>query len=78
MMVIWLITVIQKQSRITIQQAIDHPKALLRIIAGAFSGPFLGVTLSLFALQYASIGVVSTLMALPPIFFTPHRILLLQ
>ncbi len=71
MMVIWIITVIQKKSRITIQQAIDHPKALLRIIGGAFSGPFLGVSLSLFALQYASIGVVSTLMALPPIFLLP-------
>ena len=71
MIVIWLITIIQKQVRATIQQAVEYPNALWKIIGGAFSGPFLGVSLSLFALQYTSIGVASTLMALPPIFLLP-------
>jgi len=44
---------------------------LWAILGGAFSGPFLGVSLSLFALQNTSIGVASTLMALPPIFLLP-------
>ena len=71
MTVIWLITIIQKQARTTIQHAVDYPNALWKIIGGAFSGPFLGVSLSLFALQTTSIGVASTLMALPPIFLLP-------
>jgi len=38
---------------------------------GAFTGPFLGVTLSLVALSQAQIGVASTLMALPPVLLLP-------
>ncbi|MCJ7718115.1 MAG: DMT family transporter, partial [Anaerolineales bacterium] len=71
MIVIWLITIIQRQARLTIQKAVDNPSALWKIMGGAFSGPFLGVSLSLFALQHTSIGVASTLMALPPIFLIP-------
>jgi len=39
--------------------------------AGAVTGPFIGVTLSLLALQLTSVGIASTLMALPPIFLLP-------
>lgn len=71
MLVIWVAAIVQKEFRKTIQKAISNPKALLGILGGAFSGPFLGVSLSLFALQHTSIGVASTLMALPPIFLLP-------
>lgn len=71
MIVIWLVTIIQKEFRTTIQQAIDFPSAMGKILGGAFIGPFLGVSLSLFALQHTSVGVASTLMALPPIFILP-------
>jgi len=71
MIVIWLVTIIQKEFRTTIQQAIDFPSAMGKILGGAFLGPFLGVSLSLFALQHTSVGVASTLMALPPIFILP-------
>ena len=40
-------------------------------VGGAFIGPFLGVSISLFALQNAPVGIVSTLMALSPIFLLP-------
>ena len=40
-------------------------------VAGSFTGPFLGVTLSLVALQLSSVGIASTLMALPPVFLLP-------
>ena len=40
-------------------------------LGGAFTGPFLGVTLSLVALQRAPVGIASTLLALPPIFLLP-------
>ncbi len=71
MIVIWLVTIIQKEFRTTIQQAADFPSAMGKILGGAFLGPFLGVSLSLFALQHTSVGVASTLMALPPIFILP-------
>ena len=69
--VIWLITLMQRKIKNTLQEVKKHPQALWAIVGGAFSGPFLGVTLSLFALQHTSIGVASTLMALPPIFLLP-------
>ncbi len=71
MIVIWIITLIQKEFKSTFQKAIRYPAAFWKIVGGAFSGPFLGVSLSLFALQHTSIGVASTLMALPPIFLLP-------
>ena len=71
MIVIWLITIIQKKSRTTIQLIINNPRARWKIIGGAFLGPVLGVSLSLFALQHTSIGVASTLMALSPVFILP-------
>jgi len=46
-------------------------RALWTTVAGSFTGPFLGVTLSLVALQLTSVGIASTLMALPPIFLLP-------
>lgn len=71
MIVIWIVTLIQKEFLSTINKVKLNPKSLWGIIGGAFSGPFLGVSLSLFALQHTSIGVASTLMALPPIFLLP-------
>jgi drug/metabolite transporter (DMT)-like permease len=71
MLVIWLFTIIQKRARWTIQQALASPGAMLKIAGGAFSGPFLGVSLSLLALQHTSVGIASTLMALSPIFLIP-------
>ncbi len=41
------------------------------ILGGAFSGPFLGVSFSLLAVQRAEVGVASTLMALPPVILLP-------
>ncbi len=71
MVVIWAVTLFQREFLSTIKKVVINPKALWSIIGGAFSGPFLGVSLSLFALQHTSIGVASTLMALPPIFLLP-------
>lgn len=45
--------------------------ALLEIVAGALTGPVLGVTLSLVAIARAPIGVASTLMSLTPVLLLP-------
>jgi len=71
MIVLWAVTLVQKEFKSTINKAISNPKALLGILGGAFTGPFIGVSLSMLALQHTSIGVASTLMALPPIFLLP-------
>ena len=71
MVVIWVLTAFQRKVSATISQVISNPNTMWKIIAGAFSGPFVGVSLSLFAIQHTSIGVASTLMALPPLFLLP-------
>ncbi len=53
-------------------------KAMGRTAIGAVFGPFLGVTLSLFAVQNTSAGAASTLMALTPVLIIPPSILILK
>ena len=48
-----------------------NPNSLKNIAAGAFIGPFIGVWLSLYAIQTTKVGIASTLMALTPIFHLP-------
>jgi drug/metabolite transporter (DMT)-like permease len=45
--------------------------ALRAMVAGSVSGPFLGIWLSMAAVQLAPLGIASTLMALPPVFLIP-------
>jgi len=47
--------------------ALKDKKGLWNGVAMTFFGPFLGVSLSLLALQYTSTGIASTLMAISPI-----------
>lgn len=67
----WLITLVQGKGISTVKTVLTDNQALIYIVGGAFVGPFVGVSLSLLALQYADVGVASTLMALPPIFLLP-------
>ena len=69
--VLWGFTFLRGQARATIRQLDTHHRATLYILGGAFTGPFLGVTASLIAIQNTEIGIASTLMALPPIFLLP-------
>lgn len=69
--VLWLITLLQGQAKKTISTFFNDRKGMFATMGGAFAGPFLGVSLSLFALQRVEVGVASTLTALPPIFLLP-------
>jgi drug/metabolite transporter (DMT)-like permease len=71
MSVLWLITAFQGQAHQTFVRLNAHRRALLFLSVGAVTGPFLGVSLSLFAVQQTAVGVASTLMALPPVFLLP-------
>lgn len=70
-LVLWGFTILRGQARETFQQISEKRSAFPYILGGAFTGPFLGVTLSLVAIQNAELGVASTLMALPPLFLLP-------
>ncbi len=49
-------------------------KVMIRVTIGSFFGPFLGVSLSLLAVQHINPGVASTLMAITPIILIPVAI----
>jgi drug/metabolite transporter (DMT)-like permease len=67
---LWLVTFIRGRVPATIKQLQDR-KGSAALFGGAFCGPFLGVWLSLVAVQNTYVGIASTLMALPPIFLIP-------
>jgi drug/metabolite transporter (DMT)-like permease len=70
-LVIWLHTALRGQIRETLLRfGIDRP-TWAYTLTGSFFGPFVGVTLSIVAIQNAAVGIASTLMALPPVFLLP-------
>jgi drug/metabolite transporter (DMT)-like permease len=52
----------------SIREASRHKSGMRSVMIGSFFGPFIGVALSLFAIQQTKTGIASTLMALVPIF----------
>ena len=69
--IIWAIAFIKKEALNTLKKSTSDWKVSNAIIAGTFVGPFIGVWLSLIAVQSTYVGVASTLMALTPIFMLP-------
>jgi len=69
--VLWTLAGLQGKARKTLNAMHDQPKVLGWLMLAAFTGPVLGATLSLFALQHTQVGVASTLIALPPVFLLP-------
>lgn len=68
---IWAWTAFEGQARSTLQELHRKPRVIGLLALGAFVGPVLGVSASLFAVQHAEIGVASTLMALTPVILLP-------
>ncbi len=50
-----------------VKEASKHKAGMRSVLIGSFFGPFIGVALSLFAIQQTKTGIASTLMALVPI-----------
>ena len=69
--IIWVMAFISRQAKETIEKVRAEPDALKQILIASFIGPFIGVYFSLVAIQFTSVGVASTLMALPPVFLIP-------
>jgi drug/metabolite transporter (DMT)-like permease len=68
--VIWLLALARGQVAET-WHALREQKAWWLLISGALSGPFIGVWLSMVAVQNTQVGIASTLMALSPIILIP-------
>lgn len=55
-------------------QALRNPAAMQRTLVGGFFGPFLGVSLSLIAVQHIASGVAATIIAITPVLILPASI----
>lgn len=55
-------------------QAIRHRKVVTIATLGAIAGPFVGVSLSLYAVQHTKTAIASTLMSLSPVIIIPFSI----
>ena len=71
MAVMWLLAAFRKEIGRTIRAPLDDRIAGRAIILGALIGPFIGVWLSLIAVQSARVGVASTIMAMTPVISLP-------
>lgn len=56
-------------------KGVRHREGMALAALGAFAGPFLGVSLSLIAVQRAQTGVVATIMATVPVLIIPVMVL---
>ena len=56
--------------------AIRDLRAMKYMTLGSFTGPFLGVSLSLLAVQHTDTGIAATLMALVPVMIIPAAIVI--
>jgi drug/metabolite transporter (DMT)-like permease len=54
-----------------LHKAVNNTKGMTILLAAAFLGPFLGVTLSMVSVTYAQAGVAQTLLSLQPVLIIP-------
>ncbi|QUI24533.1 DMT family transporter [Vallitalea pronyensis] len=58
----------------SVARAFRQRKAMMVLTIGAIFGPFIGVSLSLVAIQHTNPGVASTIMAITPVLIIPFSI----
>jgi drug/metabolite transporter (DMT)-like permease len=68
--ILWAVAALRGQVGHTLRQWRNR-KAFPAILAGTAVGPFLGIWLSLVAVQLTRVGIASTLMAMPPVILIP-------
>jgi drug/metabolite transporter (DMT)-like permease len=64
--VVWVVALAGGETARSLQ-ALRNRTAALNMVGGAFCGPFLGVTLSLFALKHTEAGIAASITAFYPI-----------
>ncbi len=73
-----LVMLLQKETAKTVETLCQNPSSLRLLAIAGFIGPVLGVSASLLSVQYAEVGVASTLTSLAPIFMLPLGFFLLK
>jgi len=68
--VLWLLSALRGDVGRVVSRWSDR-SAMAAMVAGSVVGPFLGIWLSLVAIQRTQVGIASTLMALPPVLLIP-------
>ena len=71
MAAMWIYTLLRREAQQTVNALAADKQASLATLGGSLVGPFIGVWLSLIAVQLTPVGIASTLMALPPVFVLP-------
>jgi drug/metabolite transporter (DMT)-like permease len=67
---VWICALIAGKLR-ELRKALKNRKGIKHTAAGAFIGPFMGVTLSMVAVTYTQAGIAQTLMSLMPVLIIP-------
>ena len=67
---IWTCVIVMRRLP-EVRKALKSKKGMGQTAAGAFIGPFVGVTLSMVAVAYTQAGIAQTLMSLMPVFIIP-------
>ncbi|MDD4490676.1 MAG: DMT family transporter, partial [Paludibacter sp.] len=60
------ITVLKRWTKV--KEALKDRSGIRAVSIGSLFGPFLGITLSLYAIQHTKTGIASTFMAMVPVF----------
>jgi drug/metabolite transporter (DMT)-like permease len=71
MTVMWLLAAFRREIRQTIRAPLSDRIAARAVLGGTLLGPFVGVWLSLIAVQSARVAIASTLMAMTPVISLP-------
>jgi drug/metabolite transporter (DMT)-like permease len=62
----------------SLASALKNRKALSRVSIGAFFGPFLGVSFSLWAIKFTTTGVASAIMSIVPVLIIPFSVIIMK
>ncbi len=68
---LWVPTLLAGRGSAILNSVRADQTAFMNVLGGAITGPVVGVTLSLLAVQRAPVGIASTLMSLSPILMLP-------
>lgn len=69
--IMWFVALLMNQAKVTVDNVWHSGRARIFLLMGTLAGPFLGVWLSLVAIQHTPVAVATTLMSLAPIILLP-------
>ncbi len=69
--IMWIVALLMNQAKETVDNVWHSGRARSFLFMGTLAGPFLGVWLSLVAIQHTPVAVATTLMSLAPIILLP-------